>query len=385
MEHKKDYRLVNWVEGMNVEFTHLQQLENFFINRLCDNQSMRLTPYNYGLLPSSDRYGNSAEFDISEKVTGQIEIRLRKCNAITAEGCRIAYNPKEDDYIIYNHSFENNEQSRSKDIVYWDVILTVDPFKRVPTGIPNEEETPPRHPDVSEYYKLSIIPQGKVNYNQLGLYHLLIGRIRQKEGHYEIDGNYIPPCTSMNSHPELLDYYERFGGYLNEIEKTSKIIISKVRNRSQNSPIANHICSTCENMMRYIASIYFSYRNIGSAAAPIEIVNCFSTLSHMCYVSLSFISKTEKEELLKYFYEWSDVTPGSFEELLVNALSIKYDHSNLRTIMLQLESFLNVMTELWSKLSRLEYIGQHKENVVVSERVHQAEIIKGKGGWTILD
>jgi hypothetical protein len=43
------------------------------------------------------------------------------------------------------------------------------------------------------------------------------------------------------------------------------------------------------------------------------------------------------------------------------------------------------MSELWLKLSALEYIGQHKDNIVVSERAHQTETVKSKGGWTILD
>lgn len=88
---------------------------------------------------------------------------------------------------------------------------------------------------------------------------------------------------------------------------------------------------------------------------------------------------------MKYFYEWSDVTPGSFEELLATTLNMIYEHTNIRTMMLQIESFLSVMSELWLKLSSLEYIGQHKDNIVISERIYQNEAPKTKGGWTILD
>ncbi|WP_163218929.1 hypothetical protein [Bacteroides sp. 224] len=37
---------------------------------------------------------------------------------------------------------------------------------------------------------------------------------------------------------------------------------------------------------------------------------------------------------------------GSFEEMLSNTLSIIYDHNNIRTVMLQIESFLRIMSEL---------------------------------------
>ena len=380
-----DRKLVNWVEGMDVNYGHFQQLENYFIDRLCDNQAGRLTGYNYGLLPAIDGKGNSSEFDISEQVTGKVEIKLIRCNALTAGGCRISYNPLHDQILLYTHSFDAENESIGME-KYWDVVLTINPFKRVPVGIPNEDETPPRHPDSMEQYGLSILPEGVIYRNQLGFHHLVIGRIRQRGGRYEVDSNYIPPCASMTSHADLLSYYESFGTHLSDIERTSRKIIAKIRNRTQNAPLAIHIGSLCEEIMRYISSIYFTYRNAGKDMAPIYIVDYFSTLAHICFVSLNFISKQEKEEMLRYFYEWSDVNPGTFEELLSKTLGIIYEHENIRVIMLQIESFLQVMSELWIKLSTLEYIGQHKDNIVVSERWYQNEQVKtSKGGWNILD
>jgi hypothetical protein len=379
------HKLVNWVEGMNVSSIHFQQTENYFIERLYDNLATRLTRYNYGLLPSLDGRSASSEFDISERVTGKVEIRLQRCNALTAGGCRISYNPGQNDYILYTHTFEQDKQSDANATRIWDVILTIEPFQRIPSGIPNEEETPPRHPDITEFYRLSIIPQGHTNYDQLGLFHLVIGRIRQHSGRYEVDTNYIPPCTQMSSHSELLSYYDRFNNYMSDIERASGNIVSKVRNRAHNSSMAQHIAATCESIMRYIAMIYFPYRNTGREASPVETVNYFSTLAHIVYVSLRCINKTDREEMLRYFYEWSDVNPGSFEELLSETMNIMYNHNAIRTVMVQAESFLNTMSELWIRLSTLEYIGQHKENIVVSERVQQSETPKKGSSWTILD
>ena len=188
----------------------------------------------------------------------------------------------------------------------------------------------------------------------------------------------------MSSHPDLLAYYERFGTYLNTLERSSKLILSK--NRSHHSTIAAHVSTLSEDLMHYIATIYFPYRNMGQEEAPIRIVNYFSTLAHICYVSLNKQSRTETEELLSYFHEWSDVTPGSFEELLANTLGIIYDHNALRATMIQIETFLHILSDLWLKLSGLEYIGKHKDNIVVSERYHQQEQPKAKGtNWSFLD
>ncbi|NLC92431.1 MAG: hypothetical protein GX677_03050 [Treponema sp.] len=65
-------------------------------------------------------------------------------------------------------------------------------------------------------------------------------------------------------------------------------------------------------------------------------------------------------------------------------IDLEYDHENLRTVMLQTERFLTVFSQLWGKLSQLEFIGKHKENIVVSERI-QMESKETKTGYTFLD
>lgn len=380
-----NYKLVNWQPSMGVREEHLRQTENYFIERLGDNLSIRITKYNYGLLPADDRRKSATDFDISESITGNVEVILKTCNAITAGGYRIAYNPKNGDYLRYNHAIESSEVGNSESS-YWDVILSINPYDRIPVGMPDENENPPRHPDATESYKLTLSPRGNMSYKQLGKYHLVIGRVRKYGGRYEVDNNYIPPCTSMSSHPDLYAYLDQFSRCMNDIERSSKVIIAKVRNRTQNAPLAFHIASICEEIMRCISQFYFKFRNMSTDMLPIEVAGYFSSLANATFISLNFISKIEKEEVLKYFYEWSDVTPGSFEELLSNTLSILYDHTDIRTVMLQLESYMQIMAQLWNRLSALEYIGQHKDNIVISERLHQNENKKKEtGGWTILD
>ncbi|GHT24854.1 hypothetical protein AGMMS4957_18600 [Bacteroidia bacterium] len=381
---KCNHQLVNWLEGMNVGDEHFRQLENYFIERLCDTAALHITKHNYGLLPPVDGENTSSEFDISEQVSGKVEIKLRRCNAITAGCCRIAYNPPPEVCLLHTHSFDAGAEAAPAQNTIWDVVLTVNPFVRIPTGTPAADELPPRPPHATEDYQLSVVPRGEIHSDRLGLHHLVIGRIRPYGGRYEVDTQYIPPCTRMSSHPDLLAYYERFGTYLNTLERSSKLILSK--NRSHHSTIAAHVGTLSEDLMHYIATIYFPYRNMGQEEAPIRIVNYFSTLAHVCYVSLNKQSRTETEELLGYFHEWSDVTPGSFEELLANTLGIIYDHNALRTTMLQIETFLHILSDLWLKLSGLEYIGKHKDNIVVSERYHQQEQPKANGtNWSILD
>lgn len=119
--------------------------------------------------------------------------------------------------------------------------------------------------------------------------------------------------------------------------------------------------------------------------APIDVLEAVSSLAHIMYVSFSYLSGTQKEETQKYFYEWSDVTPGSFDEQLADTLEMLYEHTDIRASMVRAYSFMYTLTELWQRLSTLEYIGQHKENIVVSERTTGNNTTGQNKTWSIMD
>ena len=381
MEHK----LVNWVEGMNVSKAHLIQTENYFLDALRAGQTIHLTNYNYGLLPVVDRDKPSNDIRIGEQATNRVEIVLRRCHASTAGGHCIDYDPDEGDYIIGNFAIEPDKENSAGNHAAntRDIVLGINPFKRIPTGEPDAEETPPRHPDAEPAYTLSVMPAGEIIPEKAGKYYLIIGRIRYAGQRWEVDGNYIPPCTTMSGYPDLLDYNDKFSTYLAKIELASKNIISKVQNQQKTSDIAVSVNAMCRDIMRYISTIYFSYRNMGKYMEPVRVVDCFASLAHICLCSLGFINKTGKEELLKYFYDWNNVSPGAFENILSETASIIYNHNSIRESMLNIERFLNIFAELWTTLSNLEYIGQTKENIVVTVKSGQQEVITNT--WSVID
>ncbi len=380
--------LVNWVDGMKISKDHLVQMENYFIDIVRDATNMQLTSYSYGLLPPYKNEKQSSNFEITERITNHVEIELRQCNAVTPGGCRININPIDhSEYLKLDFPFELEVDPKIKkdDQLFWNVILVVRPFERSPTGTPDPEETPPRHPDAGTDYKLFIKPVGQFNTEEFGMHHLVIGRVTKIGDRYEVDSGYIPPCTSMLSHPDLRKYYEQFGKHLNDIETSSHKIISKIYERENISDVAKNTKQVCEYILNYIATIYFNFRNVGRFYAPINMINLFSSLAHTCLISINFIPKKKKEEMLQYFYEWSDVTPGNFMEMLSGMLELAYDHHNIRIMMEQTKYFLATFASLWIKLSTLEYIGQHKENLVVAEKVQKIEAGPRKSEWTILD
>ena len=381
-------RLVNWVDGMKISKNHLVQTEDYLIDIIRDIASIRLTDNNYGLLPPYKGEPLSSDFEIINRIANHVEINLKKCNAITAGGCQIHINPSDHSgYLHLDYSFDSDAERQQDDVqLTWDVILVVKPFERVPLGIPDPEETPPRHPDALQAYNLFIKPSGEINSGAFGMHHLTIGRIVKEGDRYEVDSTYIPPCTSMSSHPDLKDYYERFGQYLSNIETASLRIVQKIHDQDNTSDIARNINLVCENLLNYISTVYFNFKNNGRFYTPAETINVFSSLAHVCFSAIQYMSKKQREKMLQYFYEWNDVaiTPGNFTESLTGMIEMTYNHQNIRLLMDKTEEFMSVFSGLWLKLSTLEYIGQNRENIVVAEK-KQKQTITPQSGWAILD
>jgi hypothetical protein len=352
----------------------LRQSDSFFLEAIGDAVRLNLTGHNYGLLPSGAGDRLYSNIHISEHVTGHVEISLFSCDAVTASGIRIMFNTDGSGKpLVKDYSPTEDKNIRNRNIDRWDIILSVDPYRRTPTGEPDPEETPPRHPDSESTFTLSIVPAGDINTAEFGNHHLTIGRIRKEGTRFVVDPNYIPPCTCMASHPELTAYHSEFGKYFHRLENASRSIISKVYERDSHSTLATSIRTICEQVLWYMGSISFDYRNMGRYSPPVEITGYISTLAHTCFSSLSCMSSAGKEEMLKYFYEWTDITPGSFEDTLAQTMEILYEHDNIRSVMVRSETFLKILSDLWDKLGNLEYIGQHRGNVVISERNQTSE------------
>lgn len=381
------HQAVNWIDGMKISRQHFADTDKHAADALRDTASAFLHSYDYGLLPPFRGQRISSDFDIAERVTNQVEIRLRQCNAITAGGCRIDLPPLEyGAQLIYQYAFDDAaaaaEDPNTASLHY--VVLSVNPFERVPAGDPDPNEMPPRHPFAAKQYQLMVMPAAQVNAGELGLHHLVIGQLVKQHGRFTVNEQYIPPSAAITSHPELIRYYERFSGLLNDIQLNSFKIIDKITSRDTIQSLAKNVRLLCEQLLNFIAQAFYTYRNAIHQQPPVAMIGLFSNLAHIFYTTLHFPGNKEKEELLKYFYEWKDVTPGNFEELLGKTIDLVYDHHQIQQSLAQVNHFLQVLAALWSKLSSLEFIGQRRENIVVAEQ-QVVQQTQAKRSWTLLD
>ncbi|MDY0907293.1 hypothetical protein [Pedobacter sp. CFBP9032] len=373
------HKSINWINGMKLSSSHFTANDLYLQDFVRDAISLNIHNSNYGFLPPIVGYNSSHDIEIVEKATNHIEIRVKYCNALTPEGVHIDILQSDAmDNLTHSHYFGQSEPRN------YFILLVVNPFNRIPAGIPDPEESPLRYPELAKAYSIIVLPENEIVSQMPDNYFLTIGQVYHENGRLTINKNYIPPSSTITSHPALIRYYETFNSLLNDLQLASFKIIDKTSGRDNITPLGKNIRLISEKIVDFVAGIFYEYRNVAYRESPTVLVGYFSSLAHIFFTAVKLIDPKEREELLKYFYEWKDVTPGNFEELLAKTIELVYDHKQINLSMVTVNDFLSVLVALWNKLSGLEYIGQRKENIVVAEQ-QVVQQVQARKTWTLLD
>ncbi|MFD2285266.1 hypothetical protein GJU39_05255 [Pedobacter petrophilus] len=373
------HKSINWINGMKLSSSHFTANDLYLQDFVRDAISLNIHNSNYGFLPPVVGYNSSHDIEIVEKATNHIEIRVKYCNALTPEGVHIDILQSDAmDNLMHSHYFGQSEPRN-----YY-ILLVVNPFTRVPAGTPDPEESPLRYPELAKAYSIVVLPETEIASQMPDNYFLTIGQVYHENGRLTINNSYIPPSSTITSHPALIRYYESFNTLLNDLQLASFKIIDKTSGRDNITPLGKNIRLISEKIVDFVAGIFYEYRNVAYRESPTVLVGYFSSLAHIFFTAVKLIDPKEREELLKYFYEWKDVTPGNFEELLARTIELVYDHKQINQSMVTVNDFLSVLVALWNKLSGLEYIGQRKENIVVAEQ-QVVQQVQARKTWTLLD
>jgi hypothetical protein len=366
---------------MKISRRHFTAQEDFLLDTIRDTASYGMNSYNYGLLPE----GHQPEqvFDIYNSATNDVQLHIRHCQAITQAGYRIAI----DDLRISVNALgagAYRQAQEAEGVTQWYILISVNPFDREPAGGFDPEETPPRHLHTLPKYHVELVPAQMVNHSRTGGNYIVAGRILSDNGLVTADAAYIPPCTSLHSHPVLLSYYNAFAQSMAALQQYALRIVQKNSYKNQNSSLAASIRQLCETLLQQFAGSYFYYRNMVHQQPPVHLISIFAQLAHALYVSIELLPPQEKEEALNYCFEWSEVPPHTLLNELSAVVEINYDHHGNGTYMKTIERMLRSLCLIFEKLSGLEYIGQHKENIVVKEEA-VTRVVKDRTGWSILD
>jgi len=357
---------VNWVDGMKISRRHFTETDQATADHLRDATALLLRPDFYGLLPTADELGSPAAFELLLSVDAQndVQARLTQCRAVTAGGARIEITPSSAPLtlrtslaqLLAAYSLTATEGLR------FSVVLTVNPFERVPAGTPAPDEVPPRFPYTRPSYGLSLVPATQLGGAGGAAFALVVGELLYAEGALRPVAQYIPPCLALASHPALLQALHQLDFQLTELETDAFKIIHKVKMRpDKRSPLADLVRELAERTVLALAQQLTTLRLLAPAQPPSYLLDALLRVAKPIKTSLDMLTEAEREELLKYFEQWSETLPATLLGALQGAVTLTYDHHRVHEHLQQQQQLWQLLGLIFRQLSQLEYIGKNRE------------------------
>ena len=380
------YKAINWADGMKVNKDHFIGTENFFADQIRDTASLGINNYNFGMLPPLAAGGAVlSNYILSRSGSNKLHISVNNFHAITPGGVRINVSDEPlEESVKLSDLEEDGEEIKTETTEYYYLVLVVNLHEKVPGGNPDPDEIPIRQPYSKPLYTVQVVPVNSLNFNELGAYHLVIGRVIKNGKDVSRDDSFIPPCTAIISNDKLKQYYRGIVEYMSDIQNLAEQIIQKVNFKDQRAPVAQNVKQLCAVILNYCAEHYFNLKNIIPQQPPVFLIDAMAQFSNKISTYIKVLAESEKEEMLNYFFEWSDVTPVSLTDRLSYVADINYNHHNNGEYFTGINAMLNNILVILQRLNTLEYIGLKKENIVVKEEV-LTRANKDKKGWNILD
>ncbi len=335
---------------MKIRQQHFVQTENAWLERVRDAWAGSITPFNYGLLPVAE--GDTAlDLRASVSDTRQIVVQLLACQAVTSGGARIDFR---DERTPHRATY----QLSSDEPTLFEVILSVNPFVRVPTGEPDPEEVPVRHPNTQPTYQLLIVPTDQLSVTELGNYHLSVGRVRALGHEVKLSDSYLPPCATVGAHPSLQRWYDTLTDQLVQTAGHARQVVQKIKVKSESQSLTTNLREWAERITYQVAEHLDAYRMVIPHQPPVHLVVFYVRLARVLKTCLLCMSDSGKEEMLRYLHEWSDTHPGTLEAVINSTVELTYDHHDLYASLDTIHTLMDTLATLMAKLAALDYIGK---------------------------
>lgn len=366
---------VNWVDGMKLGKEHFIAQDQYLNERLKDAASIYMRSYNYGLLPNSTgRPGYHVNIDIDRN--NLLRVKIVEMHAILPSGIRIDIAGELSQLVNTDFSRQLDLRSLQSKSLY--VVLSVNPVNRVAIGVPDPDEVPPRYPFVDFEYTVNVLRIEDLVLPSSGYYHLCIGKVDVRGNNCEIVDEFIPPCSTMRSHEDLIEIYNQLDGVLTKMETNCIAIIQKIYRKDQNTDLAKTVLYFVENLAQFYSMNVNRFRWIVNEEPPIYLFDFFSSLARLVKNVLDQKSGAGREQMLTYFKDWIvEVNQGEFELVVEDLINLQYDHNNINESLSVLQSFIVTLNLVLSKLAKLDYIGT-KTNAGFIVTSQEAEVIPTK-------
>lgn len=382
-----NHLFVNWVDGMKINKDHFIETDRASIQYATNIGKSIVLPNSYGLLPLHSQKESSVDIKLSLDGQNTITAQLNNCTAITSKGVYIEINDDTRQLLGKNASFEtirttiDLENSEGQQFY---IVLGVDLYNRLGVGEADAQENPPRHPYTIPKYTLGIVTEEELENTSLGGQHLTVGKLSVESGTPTLLVDYIPPCTSIQSHQDLIYIYSELGVFLTSIEKYSLQVLQKILQKKQTNELAVMVQTICQNTLNFLSGIIPSYLTDDMNQPPLKMMVHQMSLARVIKNNIDIYKGTGKEELINYLTSWSESTQGDFEKILEDVIHLQYKHYDLNLSLHLVSKFSKIILALFKKLDDLDYIGQKSDsNIFVKEEVVTKKEIKQRRSFLL--
>ncbi len=384
--NKSTHLPINWTAGVKIGKDHF--FGDYFnrIEMLQAYASMNLNNMNYGILDRIDEQVEAMKLEVDTSSDDLLYVKLQSCHAITAGGHMILYHKR-----IYGESYipsakldleELGEESVDQKFL---IVISINPFKLLPVGEPDPECIPLHHPHALPEISLHIVPEKQANTNFFSSYHLIVGEIFKDSNRLTFNERYIPPVKKICYSAPLSNFRQEVVRSLIRIKEYSLQVFRKNKNNNNRNILAENTFVLCDDLNRFYSEHIFSLEYLIGEEAPVFLIEKFSILANYISMSLNTMIEKDREMLLQYYYEWSDIKPSQLTHNIGQILSLQYKHTDIKASLDFVQNFVAMLEQLFKKLCELEYIGLRKENIVVSDDSVVENKSKGQNSWTLLD
>ena len=372
------YLPVNWVDGMKINKDHFIAERNAFLQLVSGSAASLITDVNYGLLPPVAAEHRPFKLYVMPDNQEMIAVKLISCRAITAGG-HFIYVDEKSQYAADNLTVAPELKVAISNYLdkpgRYAVIVTIDPYNRMPLGNASAEELPPRIPYSAPQLTLSLLPVDELQGNKPGLYQLCVGNILIEKNKVLPVEDYIPPCSCPAAHEVLKDVFYGLEEYMAKMELYAMQILQRINQKGQNNELALMVQQVCERLLHFQTIEFAAMRWAALHKAPHAMFGHITGQARTIKNTLDIYLNAGKEQLLNYFTEWCDVNQGELETVITELSNYTYRHEDLQTLVDKTREYTRLISALFNKLSRLDYIGKKREaGIFVKEEVVKNQV-----------
>ena len=340
---KIEHLHINWVNGLKLNNGHFFETYYNMVDTVRQNREECLTSHSYGFGENLTDTKNPIEWEIKGDSIETFSIRLKSCNAVTRSGLSIIYDQSLYGDYIPTVNIKDVDADFKKDQVFY-IVLSVNPYKLLPVGMPDPEVTPLHHPYALPEVNLQLLTEAQVNQNFMEYNCIIAGKCVVEGGLFDIDKQYIPPVQRICHDERLLSFLDIF--------------------------------------QKHVKSI-FDLEYISVEQPPIHLVHLANGLANKLLTTLRIMPEKESEYLLQYYNEWTNISPADVQQTLGYVENINYKHTDIFSSLMSIRNFMKLLEKLFKKMSELEYVGLMRENIILSEDSDGNTSESDKKSWKV--